>query len=251
MSTSGNDDPREPLSGGSDEDAAFEAAWREIVAGFGATAPSPAPAQDPVAEALNAEIDFWPAAGSTASEPEPRESAPGRPSADADEVDPYLLEGPTDDALLADFDELLPSDGQRLVPGLPAPDPADISPDDPYADLFESQVSADRDMLDDPALHRRDPLPAWSPEPADVEEDTSHTFVPPTPPLPRSTPERWLAWITLLGVPCVVVACTVLSYRPTEMVTWFLGLGWLGSFAYLVSTMGEEPRDPWDDGSRV
>ena len=110
-------------------------------------------------------------------------------------------------------------------------------------DPFEELPGID---LDDVVLLDPDPLPVWSPEP---ERET--TFVPPVPPLPRSTPERWTAWLTLIGVPVIVVLCTLFSYRPYEMVSWFLGAAWLGSFAYLVATMNDSPPEPWDDGSRV
>lgn len=104
----------------------------------------------------------------------------------------------------------------------------------------------DEPDLDDPALLVPDAPAVWSPAP---EPET--TFVPPRPPLPRSTPERWTAWLALIGVPVVVVLCTIFSYRPPEMLSWFLGAAWLGSFAYLVATMNDAPPEPWDDGSRV
>lgn len=211
MSTSGND-PRDPRSEG--EDAAFEAAWHEIVARFDERPASTVVPVVPEASEADAEQT------APAADPEPF-------GEQIEEPRPLSAgEAATDDPLRHELDASL---------------------EEQYGEQFDAQLAPD---LDDPELAQPDPLPAWSPGEVLDAEDRS-TYVPPTPPLPRATPERWLAWIALLGIPVVVVLCTVLSWTPAEIVRWFLGAAWLGAFAYLVVTMDNEPRDPWDDGSRV
>jgi hypothetical protein len=104
------------------------------------------------------------------------------------------------------------------------------------------------EVLDRPQLHQADPLPAWSP----VEDPDEDVFVPPvTPPMPETPLPKRLAWIALLGAPAALLILTVIRWRPPELVTFALVAAFIGGFGYLVATMGNEPRDPWDDGSRV
>lgn len=241
MSTSGNG-PREPRSGG--EDAAFEAAWQEIVAHFDAHPTSHDAAAPPAVSSGEADPDTDPSSELTTDLTDP---SPAHQDLDAPDREHDPGHSPDRDA----FDDLIGGTRPRLSAGeplTPASEGQEIDAEfeEQYGEQFDAQLAAD---LDDPALLRRDPLPAWSPDPAVESEDVG--FRPPTPPLPRSTPERWAAWIALLGVPVLVVLCTVFSYTPTEMVRWVLGAAWLGAFAYLVATMDDRPRDPWDDGSRV
>ncbi len=92
-----------------------------------------------------------------------------------------------------------------------------------------------------------DPGPGWAP----VEEDRTR-FVPPVPPpLPTGPPLRRAAWWGLIGAPTLLVLVLFSGWRPPPLFGYLLVAVFLGSFGYLVATMGEEPRDPWDDGSRV
>lgn len=83
-------------------------------------------------------------------------------------------------------------------------------------------------------------------------EDPEDAFVPPpTPPLPRPSADRLIAWIGLFGAP-VALLVVLLGHLPVPgLVTWGLGLWFLGGFGYLVAQMPREPRDPWDDGAQV
>lgn len=170
------------------------------------------------------------------------------------------------DALTDALGEVLdasPSDGIADDPLTPDPFTHGA---EPRADSYvEERFQGDDDplmlprSLDDPDLLRPDPVGAWAPLDADEQSDDgagrsgpdSNTYIPPSTPLPRSTPERWLAWVTAIAVPVLVVLATIFSYRPPELVSWTLGLGWVAAFAWLVRHMDDEPLDPWDDGSRV
>jgi hypothetical protein len=86
-------------------------------------------------------------------------------------------------------------------------------------------------------------------EAAELEEDG---YVPPEPP-PVPLPERprLAAWVGLLGAPLLLV---VLMLAGATIGSWLLLLlvsAFVGGFGYLVATMSREPRDPWDDGSRI
>jgi len=80
-------------------------------------------------------------------------------------------------------------------------------------------------------------------------------FVAPRPSLPRTTPERFLAWLGVLGAPVVALLLFVGRasfgwWIPTWVVD-LLVLAFLVGFGYLVLAMPREPRDPWDDGARL
>jgi hypothetical protein len=86
----------------------------------------------------------------------------------------------------------------------------------------------------------------------DDEDDDEEGYVPPPPPpLPRTTPARLAAWVGVLGVPVVVVVLLVTGLRVPALVGWALVAAFVGGFGFLVATMPREPRDPWDDGSRI
>lgn len=86
-------------------------------------------------------------------------------------------------------------------------------------------------------------------------EDVERYEPPPPPPLPKTTPDRLLAWLGLLGTPVVVIALVVinwvLDWAPPTWLVAFLVLAFLGGFGYLVYSMSNEPEDPWDDGARL
>jgi hypothetical protein len=92
------------------------------------------------------------------------------------------------------------------------------------------------------------------PEPqADDDEDEVEEFVPPTPPpLPRLTPDRFLAWSGLFGSPTVLLVCLVLDVRLVPWMAYLLVASFIGGFAYLVAKMPRSTDiDPWDDGARL
>lgn len=94
------------------------------------------------------------------------------------------------------------------------------------------------------AVHAPDPEPA--PEP--VEERFVPPALPPAPVVPRG---RRIAWVAVLGVPlCFFLAA--LTGRPIPgTFAGLLAVALVAAFVYLVATLPREPRDPWDDGSRV
>lgn len=210
-------------AGSEGSEGSFDAAWREIVAHYDEPYP-----------------------GTVTSRPEvptaPEPSAPGSaPSEDPwqDENDPGSVREQID-RLRADWEN------EAAHPTIPDPEPEDQAPADSLRDDFAALESVD---LDDPALLRGDPLPAWTP--AEPAHDDSR-FVPPVPPrLPRTTPARLAAWIATLGAPALLVVLTLVRWAPPEMVTYALIAAFLGGFGFLVATMDDVPRDPWDDGSRV
>lgn len=87
----------------------------------------------------------------------------------------------------------------------------------------------------------------------DVDEHDG--FIAPRPTLPRTTPDRFLAWLGLLGAPVVAVLLFIahVSFHwwiPGWVVVG-LALAFLVGFGYLVFAMPREPREPWDDGARL
>ncbi|MCM0621656.1 hypothetical protein [Nocardioides bruguierae] len=92
-----------------------------------------------------------------------------------------------------------------------------------------------------------DPLPSTADdvEPAD-------RFVPPAPtPITRPEPDLALAWAGVLGAPALLLV-VLLTGLGLPTLVGYLAIGWfVGGFIYLVARMPREPRDPWDDGSRL
>ena len=99
--------------------------------------------------------------------------------------------------------------------------------------------------------------PVEEPDPyEDMWRDDDESFVPPTPPpLPKTTPARFLAWVGVLGAPVAVIVLIVITQvAGRSFSSWVLGslvAAFLAGFVYLLVTMPSEPRDPWDDGARV
>ncbi len=90
-----------------------------------------------------------------------------------------------------------------------------------------------------PELGPRD----WEPQP------TLEVFVPPEPgPLPRTDALTWLAWLSVLGAPLVVILA---SWRDLGQL-WVLGavLAFIAGFGLLVSKLPRS-RDDDDDGAVV
>jgi hypothetical protein len=92
-----------------------------------------------------------------------------------------------------------------------------------------------------------EPAAAYEPEAYDEEG-----YVPPDPP-PVPVPERsrLAAWAGVLGAPVVLVVLMLAGVQVGSWVLLMLVAAFTGGFGYLVATMSREPRDPWDDGSRI
>lgn len=88
--------------------------------------------------------------------------------------------------------------------------------------------------------------------PAELVDDPTAHFVPPTPPpVPLPTGPRGLAWLGVLGVPVLTI---LLAVSPWTLPGWaaLLLFGWFaGGFVYLVATMNRAPEDGWDDGTAL
>ena len=84
------------------------------------------------------------------------------------------------------------------------------------------------------------------------EEPDDEGFVPPTPaPLPRVRPDRLVAWVGVLGSPAIVLVLLLSGLSVDPVIGWLLVAAFVGGFGYLVATMSQEPRDPWDDGAKL
>jgi hypothetical protein len=94
--------------------------------------------------------------------------------------------------------------------------------------------------------------------PAPYEEDEDEAFLaedrfepPPAPPVPRTTPDRLVAWLGIFGSPTVLLLALIFSIQVPTFVAYVLVIGFVGGFGYLVYRMPRGPRDPWDDGAQV
>ncbi len=109
----------------------------------------------------------------------------------------------------------------------------------PFGDDIDETFVPDSDVYDDD----------------DVDVYDHDRFVAPRPSLPRTTPERFVAWLGVLGAPVVAVLLFIARvsfdwWIPNWLVV-LVALGFLLGFGYLVFSMPREPRDPWDDGARL
>ena len=96
---------------------------------------------------------------------------------------------------------------------------------------------------------------AFEPDAEAYDVDEFDRFVAPRPTLPRTTPERFLAWLGVLGTPVLTILLVVAHqamdwWIPSWVVTGMV-IAFLAGFGYLVFAMPREPRDPWDDGARL
>ncbi len=114
----------------------------------------------------------------------------------------------------------------------------------------------DRPEVDEPPAPEpaRFVVPAPEPEPEQlvVRPVAEERYVPPPPPpLPRPAPPRAVAWAGVFGAPVLLLVCLFARIDLPTLIDYLL-LGWfVGGFLYLVATMSREPREPWDDGSRI
>lgn len=95
-----------------------------------------------------------------------------------------------------------------------------------------------------------EPAETWNPVP--FTPDAEEGFVPPVPPkvqLPE--PPRLIAWCGVIGAPAVFLLFLILGITLPSWASTLLIISFLGGFVFLVATMRNEPRDPYDDGARV
>jgi hypothetical protein len=123
--------------------------------------------------------------------------------------------------------------------------------------LWQSIVDnyGDRPELpDDDAGPEEPPPPTPSAEAREARSDMEwgERFVPPEPPpLPPMNPPVVAAWLGVLVAPLALMAVVMFSLPLPSLFGALLVLWFLGGFAFLVSAMPNEPRDPWDDGAQV
>ena len=83
-----------------------------------------------------------------------------------------------------------------------------------------------------------------------AEEDETYE-PPPPPPVPRTTPDRFAAWLGVFGAPTVLLTAVILGVTLPTLIGYALVAAFVGGFVYLVVRMPRGPRDPWDDGAQV
>ncbi|MFD9815921.1 hypothetical protein [Streptomyces sp. NPDC059080] len=192
-------DPQDPL----DE----EAAWAQIIAGYGEE-----PAWDDARREVRAET-----------------TDPGEPTTDDERPGPLAKASDAETATGADRgpEEQAADDGPKAPSGPAAPGTGSPGSFVVYA----------------PGVGPRD----WSsaePSEADFDESDEGHFIPPEPPpLPQADVTTKFAWLAVLGGPLLLVLM-VLFQQP---VTWWitvLGIGgFLGGFATLIARMKGDDED--------
>jgi hypothetical protein len=60
-----------------------------------------------------------------------------------------------------------------------------------------------------------------------------------------------VAWLGVLGAPLMLMVVVVFAIGIPMLLGLLLAVWFLGGFAYLVSAMPTEPRDPGDDGAQL
>lgn len=124
------------------------------------------------------------------------------------------------------------------------PGPSGREPEAPFGGRFGDPRAFD--VADEPVR------PVRPPRGDGAAMDHEEGFVPPEPPpVPRTSPDRLLAWAGVLGSPLLLLAALLASYTIPEWAAYLLVVGFVGGFVYLVARMPREPREPWDDGAQV
>ncbi len=96
--------------------------------------------------------------------------------------------------------------------------------------------------------------PVFNPSYDEVDRtlEAEQGFVAPDPgwqPLPQGP--RLAAWLGLLLGPAFLLLAAILHLSIPGWLVAILVVGFVGGFGYLVWQMPREPREPWDDGSRI
>lgn len=133
-----------------------------------------------------------------------------------------------------------------------APDPGRNDGAANEEELWRSIVENYGDRPEVPDLPADPPSAAPRPQDEPQPDEWGERFVPPDPPpLPRPDPPVLLAWLGVLGAPLLLMAVVVFAIGIPVLIGLVLAVWFLGGFAYLVSAMPTEPRDPGDDGAQL
>ncbi|MBW1601660.1 hypothetical protein JJV70_05950 [Streptomyces sp. JJ66] len=85
---------------------------------------------------------------------------------------------------------------------------------------------------------------------AEPSADEDHFIPPEPPPLPRPDTTTKFAWLAVLGGPALLLAAVLLQWD----FTWWISVlgvgGFLGGFATLVTRLRDGDEDDWDDPGR-
>lgn len=138
------------------------------------------------------------------------------------------------------------------------PDDQDAAAWQDIVDNYGERITLDPDEGDDPD-EPDDTAPVATVEVAEPDDDPDEEtdrgvdrFVPPAPPpVPIAPPDRFVAWLGVLGAPAAFLVLLVLGIDTPALVDWLLIGGFLAGFGYLVFRLPKSPEDPWDDGARI
>jgi hypothetical protein len=124
-------------------------------------------------------------------------------------------------------------------------DRPDLEPPEPHPAAEPTEPPRVGSVFDGPVFN-----PTYDEVDRDLEAE--HGFVAPDPgwqPLPERP--RLLAWIGLLTAPAFLLVAALLHLHLAGWLVMLVVAGFVGGFGYLVWQMPREPREPWDDGSRI
>ena len=116
-------------------------------------------------------------------------------------------------------------------------------------DNYGERAELDEPEPEPPAepLLREQPPTAYE---ADGEDEEG--YVPPEPPpLPHVPTPQLAGWAGVLGAPVLLLVCLLAGIALPGWASLLLVAAFVGGFLFLVLRMPREPRDPWDDGSRL
>lgn len=204
-----------------------EAAWAEIVAGYGEE-PADPPGVWPRAD----QIDLT----DTVDRATPAREVTERPGDDRSDVDEV-----TD---VNDINDLTGRDdagGTLLDPG----DRHTVDGTGGLGEAFGHDQDHDRDRAQGQGQGGAGDGPRdWE---AAEDEDEGHFVPPEPPPLPETDLTTKLAWFAVIGGPLLLFGVVLLQFP----MTWWLATlgigGFLGGFATLVSRMRDDEDDEWPD----
>jgi len=127
----------------------------------------------------------------------------------------------------------------------PATPPEQPARPDPYAWAVGDEPEEPAELAESAPAYAEDAG-------GDLYHSGETSYVPPDPPpLPVPEPDRGIAWAGVVGSPLLLLVSLLFGIGLPSWVGYLMVAWFVGGFCYLVARMPKEPRDPWDDGSRV